>query len=54
MEKAQKVSTCIRIICGAYGYMAKLGLFAIHKIVSEFAEINKTYSENTGKESMRT
>jgi hypothetical protein len=39
---------------GAYGDMANLGLCAIHKIVREFAEINKTYSENTRKESLRT
>ncbi len=39
---------------GALGDMGNLGLCAIHKIVPEFAEINKTYSENTRKESMRT
>ncbi len=58
MENARKVSKRIRRIrekylC-LYGEHGKLGLVAVHKIVSEYAESIQTYSENTRKESMCT
>jgi hypothetical protein len=58
MENALKVSKRIRRIrrkyLSVYGEHGKLGLFAVHKIVSEYGESIQTYSENTWKESMRT
>ncbi len=37
-----------------FGEYGKLGLFAVHKIVSKYAESIRTYSENTPKVSKRT
>jgi hypothetical protein len=58
MENAWKVSECIwrirRKYLSVYGENGKLGLFVVHKIISEYAESIKTYSENTRKESMHT
>jgi hypothetical protein len=58
MENARKVSKRIRRIRGKYlsvhGEQGKLGLFAVHKIVSEYAESIFMYSEDARKESMRT
>ncbi len=57
-ESAQKVSKRIQRIRGKYLSVyrehGKLGLYAVHKIVSDYAESIKTYSENEGKESLRT
>jgi hypothetical protein len=55
MENARKVSKRIRRIRGkylsAYGEHDKLGLFAVHKIVIEYAEIIYVYMEKTQKDS---
>ncbi len=57
-ENAQKVSKRSRRLRGkylsVYGEHDKLGLFAVHKIVFKYAESILTYSENAGKESLRT
>jgi hypothetical protein len=55
MENARKVTKHIQRIgkhLNVYGEYGKLGLFAVHKIVFEYAESIKTYSENKRKESM--
>ncbi len=58
MENTRKVSKRITRICrkylSVYGENGKLGLFAVNKIISEYAESILTYLENTRKESMRT
>ncbi len=57
-ENAQKVSKRSRRIRGqylsVYGEQGELGLFAVHKIVSEYTKSILTYSENAGKESLHT
>jgi hypothetical protein len=57
MGNAWKVSKRIqrlrRKYLSGYGEYCNLGLFAVHKIVSECAESIQTHSENTRKEFMR-
>ncbi len=58
MGNARKVSKRIRRLrrkyLSVYGEYGNLGLFAVHKIVSECAESISTHSENAWKEYMRT
>ena len=58
MENVRKVSKRIRRIRGkylsVYGEHGKLGLFAVHKIVSDYAKSIYMYLENALKESLRT
>jgi hypothetical protein len=57
MGNAWKVSKRIRRLrrkyLSVYGEYGNLGLFAVHKIVSECPESIQTHSENTRKEFMR-
>ena len=57
-ENAQKVSKRSRRIRGkylsVYGEHGILGLFAVHKIVSDYAKSIYMYLENALKESLRT
>ena len=57
MGNAWKVSKRIRRLrrkyLSVYGEYGNLGLFAVHKIVSECAESIQTHSENTRKEFVR-
>ncbi len=57
LENVRTVPKRIRRICGKYlsvhGDYGNLGLFAVHKIVSEYAERIYAYTEKTQRDTWR-